>query len=75
MKIRALYIRGNDSGSSFALALFLLSFVVYVYFPLALLVDSKIKKKKKKLEMLTHAIERDNKVYENCFEELLYETP
>ncbi len=75
MKIRALFIHGSDSGSSFALALFLLSFVVYVYFPLALLADSKIKVQKQKLEMLTRAIERDNKVYENYFEELFYETP
>ncbi len=75
MKIRALLIHGSDSGSSFALALFLLSFIVYVYFPPALLADNKIKVQKQKLEMLTHAIERDNKVYENCFEELLYETP
>ena len=75
MKIRALFIRGNDSGSSFALALFLLSFIVYVYFPLALLVDSKIKVQKQKLEMLTHAIEKNNRAYEQYLEELLYENP
>ena len=75
MKIRALFIHGSDSGSSFALALFLLSFIVYVYFPLALLADNKIKVQKPKMETLTRAIERNNKAYENYLEELLYETP
>lgn len=73
MKDQALFFRGNDEGSSLALALVIICLVVLIYFPYASLIHYKLLNETKNLENILMRISNENIFYVNYFEDFFYE--
>lgn len=73
MKDQALFFRGNDEGSSLALALVFICLVVLIYFPYASLIHYKLLNETKNLENILMRISNENIFYVNYFEDFFYE--
>lgn len=75
MKHQALFFHGNDQGFALGFSLCLLAIIVFLYFPFASLINSKLELEKEKLNHLVIKIAEENARYEKYFEDFCNENP